>query len=121
MLSACVNSTLSQQNTQAQQLKSQETVTYDPLQRQQAVQEIRQKADNHGSGVPTNAFTTSNGATTPLTYNQQTQRIRELEVNAAQNGQSVTDAELEEKQQSIRQLQSQARSHYKDALKRIEN
>ena len=117
MLSGCVSDTLSVQNTQPEPV----ALRYDPAQRQQAINEIRQKAEQPGSGQLTDAYFTSNGSTTLMTAEQQAARIRELEANAAQNGQTASDAELAAKQQSIRELRSQARSHYNNALRRIEN
>ena len=113
----CVSNTLSVQNTQPQPV----ALNHDPAQRQQAINEIRQKANQPGSGQLTDAYFTQNGSTTTLSPEQRAARIRELEIDAAQNNATASDAELAAKQQSIRELQSQARSHYNKAIKRIEN
>ena len=117
LVSGCVSDTLQVQNTQPQPA----ALNYDPVQRQQAINEIRAKAKQEGSGQPTNAYFNGDGPTTTMSPENQAASIRELELNASQNSGATTDSELEAKQRSIRELQSQARSHYNNALKRIEN
>lgn len=121
MVSACVSDTLSTQGTAPQPLAEQKPPTYDPIQRDQAVAEIREKAAQPGSGELTNAYAVANGPNEPLTAAEQQARINELERNAAQNSASVSDAELAAKQRSIQELQGQARSHYNNAVNQIQN
>ncbi len=120
-LSACVSDTLSTQNTAPQPLAQNETPSYDPAQRDQAIAEIRAKADAPGSGQLTSAYVTNDGPTKPLTAQEQAEKIAELEQSAAQNDQSVTDDELAAKQRSIRELRRQANSHYNNAVNTIKN
>lgn len=119
MLPACVSDTLSQQDTQPQTLA--ETPSYDPVQREQAVAEIREKAEQEGSGELTNAFAEPDGPNEPMNSSEQAQLINELEQNAQQNSNAIPDAELEAKQRSIRELQQKARSHYNNAVNNIQN
>jgi len=121
LLSACVGDTLSQQNTAPQTLAQPETVRYDPAQREQAIAEIRAKADAPGSEQLTNAYVTNDGPTTPLSSQEQAEKIAELEQSANQNSSSVTDDELAAKQQSIRDLRNQAKTHYNSAVNTIKN
>ncbi len=121
LFSACVSDTLSTQNTEPQTLAEENPPSYDPVQREQAVAEIREKAAQPGSGELTNAYTEANGPNEPLTPSEQAARINELEHNAAQNNGAVSDAELASKQKSIRELQNQARNHYKNAVNTIKN
>jgi len=121
LLSACVSDTLSTQNTAPQPLAQSEPVNYDPVQRDQAVAEIRAKADASGNGEFTNAYVTNDGPSTPLSAQEQAEKIAELEQSAGQNSASVTDAELASKQQSIRDLRNQAKTHYNSALNTIKN
>lgn len=120
-LSACVSDTLSQQNTQPQTLAEQKTPNYDPEQRAQAVEEIRAKAEQPGSGELTSAYITNDGPTEPLSQEEKDAKIAELEESAAQNSNSVADAELAAKQNSIRDLQNQAKTHYNNAVNNIKN
>ena len=123
--SACVSDTLSVQNTQAQPqpvaLQTNQTGSYDPAQRAQAIEEIRAKAEQPGSGQLTNAYVEGVGATEQLTPEQREKMAEELGNSAEQNAQSVTDAELTAKQDSIRRLQAKGASHYKNAVNSIEN
>jgi len=119
--SACVSDTLSQQDTQPQPIAEQKPPTYDPAQREQAIAEIREKAEQPGSGQLTNAYVAADGPAEPLTPQEQDRKINELEKAAQQNNASVSDAELAAKQRSIRELRSQARNHYKDAVNTIKN
>ncbi len=119
LVSACVSDTLSTQNTAPQPLA--ETPSYDPAQRELAVQEIRAKADAPASGQLTSAYVTNDGPTTPLTAQEQADKIAELSQSADQNSSSVPDAELEAKQQSIRDLRNQAKTHYNSAVNTIKN
>ena len=125
VLSACVSDTLSVQNTQPQpqpvSLQTSEPTRYDPVQRAQAIEEMRAKAEQSGSGELTNAFTDVEGATDPLTPEQRDAKIRELSNSASENSGSVTDEEVTAKQESIRRLQAKGASHYKNAVNSIEN
>ncbi|MGI9350687.1 MAG: hypothetical protein ACR2O3_03925 [Rhizobiaceae bacterium] len=118
-LSACVSDTLSTADTQPQPLA--ENVSYDPEQREQAIAEIREKAAQPGSGELTNAFAEQDGPNEPMQASEQAELINQLEQNAQQNTDSVTDAELAEKQRSIRELQQKARNHYSNAVNNIQN
>ena len=117
LLSGCVSDTLSTQDTQPLA----ETPSYDPVQRDQAVAEIRQKAAQPGSGQLTNAFADPVSPNQPLSAAEQAERINELEQNAIQNAANVPDAEMAAKQQSIKDLQEKARSHYDNAVDSIQN
>lgn len=119
VLSACVSDTLSTQNTVP--LAEQKPPSYDPVQREQAIAEIREKAAQSGSGELTNVNALVDGDNEPLTPSQQAASIQELESSAARNNATVRDAELVEKQRSIRELQGQARDHYDKALNTIQN
>lgn len=118
-LTGCVSNTLSEQNTQP--TPAQASVSYDPAQRAAAVEEIRAKAAQPGSGELTNAYADGDGPNQPLTPEQQAAKIAELEGSAAANSANVSDAELAAKQQSIRNLRSQAKSHYNSAVNSIKN
>ena len=118
-LSACVSDTLSNVDTQPQPLA--QNVSYDPVQRDQAIAEIRQKAEQSRDGELTNAFADPDGPNETMSEYEQAARINELEQRAIQNSSAVTDAELAEKQRSIRELQQKARSHYNNAVNTIQN
>lgn len=120
-ISACVSDTLSQVDTTPQPLAAEKPPSYDPLQRQQAVDEIRAKSAQPGSTDPTSPYAEANGPNEPLTAQEQAQKIKELENTAAQNDVVVTDAELAEKQRSIREMQKKAKSHYGNAVNQIKN
>lgn len=122
LLSACVSNTLSTVDTQPQQLaQPEETPSYDVIQREQAVQEIRAKANQPGSGELTNPYEEANGPNQPLTPQEQAQKIQELQNTAQQNNAVATDEELAAKQRSIRELQQKAQSHYGNAVNQIKN
>ena len=120
-LSACVSDTLSNVDTTPQPLAAEKPPSYDPLQRQQAVEEIRAKSEQTGSGELTSPYVEANGPNEPLTPQEQAAKIAELENTSAQNEVVVTDAELTEKQRSIRELQQKAKSHYGNAVNQIKN
>ena len=120
LLGACVSDTLSRQDTSTQ-LAEPSNASYDPAQREAAIQEIRAKAAQPGSGELTNAYTDGNGPNEPLTPEEQAAKIAELEGSAAANSASVTDAEVAKKQQSIKNLQSRARTHYNSTVNSITN
>ena len=121
MLSACVSDTLSQVDTQPQQLAQPEKEPkYDPIQREQAIAEIRAKSAQPTSDQLTNPYVEANGPNEPFTAQEQAQKIAELQNTESQN-EIATDAELEAKQRSIRELQKKAQSHYGNAVKQIKN
>ncbi|MEO0329812.1 MAG: hypothetical protein AAF217_14595 [Pseudomonadota bacterium] len=121
-LAGCVSDTLSNVDTQPQTLvQTEEVPRYDPVQRDQAVAEIRLKAEGSGNGELTNAFADPDGLNQPMTPQEQASGIQELENSAAQNSSSVSDAELVAKQRSIQELRGQAQSHYKNAVNSIQN
>ena len=125
LASACVSDTLSSVDTQPQPQALAETQSQNPrlnpAARAQAVSEIRQKAAQPGSGQLTNAFADPDGPNVAMTPEQQAQSLRELEANARQNAGNVSDAELAEKQRSIRTLQNEAQTHYDKAVNSIQN
>ena len=122
VLTACVSNKVSAIDTGSQSVAAQNDNTqFDPEQRELAIEEIRAKASQPGSGELTNAFADPDGPNEPMNERQKAAQIRELEANAASNGESVTDAELAEKQSSIRELQNQAKNHYKNAVNNIQN
>lgn len=119
--SGCVSDTLSTVDTTPQPLAAEQPPKYDPVQREQAIAEIRAKAEQPGSGELTNPYVEANGPNEPLTPQEQAQKIQELQNTAAQNDAVVTDSELAEKQRSIRELQKKAKSHYGNAVNQIKN
>ncbi len=119
--SACVSDTLSTVDTTPQPLASEKPPSYDPVQREQAISEIRAKAQQPASGQLTNPYVEANGPNEPLTPQEQARKIAELQSTAAQNEAVVTDSELAEKQRSIRELQKKAKSHYGNAVNQIKN
>lgn len=122
MLSACVSDTFSEVDTQSQQLAEPEkTPKYDPVQREQAIAEIRAKNAQPSSGQLTNAYTQADGPNKPFTAQQQANKTQQLKNTAAQNNAIVTDSELAAKQASIRELQKKAQSHYGNAVNQIQN
>ena len=119
-LCACVSDTLSQQNTQPKPITAQNT-SYDPIARENAVAEIRAKAADSGSGELTSAYVTNDGPTSPLSPEEQAAKIAELEQSAGNNSGQISDDELNATQQSIKDLQNKARTHYNSALNSIQN
>lgn len=120
-ISACVSDTLSTVDTTPQPLAAEKPPSYDPVQREQAIEEIRAKAAQPGSGELTNPYAEANGPNEPLTAQEQARKIQELKNTAAQNDAVATDSELAEKQRSIRELQNKAKSHYGNAVNQIKN
>ncbi len=121
LASACVSDTLSNVDTTPQPLAAEKPPSYDPVQREQAIAEIRAKAEQPGSGELTSPYVEANGPNEPFTPAEQAAKIAELENTSRQNDVVVTDAELAEKQRSIRELQKKANSHYGNAVKQIKN
>lgn len=122
-VSACVSSTLGSVDTESRTELAQtgESTRYDVNQRAQAVAEIRNKAAQPGSGVPTNAFADGDGPNDTMAASEQEQLINELQRTADQNSTAVSDTELEQKQQSIRALQQKTKTHYNNAVNTIQN
>ena len=120
-VSACVSDTLSQQQTQPQPLVQTREPSYDLVQREQAVAEIRAKSEAPASDELTNAFANADGPNAPMTSQEQAEKIAELKAEAEAGEASIEDAELVAKRRSIEQLRREASSHYKDAVKQIEN
>jgi len=126
-VSACVSDTLSVQNTQAtpeplvQPVSGTGNDSFDPAQRQQAIAEIRAKAENSSTPELTNAYSAADGPNRPLTAEEQAAKLAELNQTADQNSRGVSDAELEEKRRSIRELQAKGQNHYDKAVKSIQN
>lgn len=118
LFAGCVSSNVGSIDTQTAVVE--EELTYDPVQRAAAVEEIRAKS-GETSGELTNAFASGDGPNETLTAREQQSLINELEKNAAQNDAVVPDQELTESQRSIIAMQNKARSHYKNALSDIEN
>jgi len=121
VLTACVSDTLSSVDTKPQPLAAEKPLKYDPVQREQAIAEIRAKSEQPGSGELTNPYFEANGPNQPLTAQEQARKIAELQNTAAQNEAVATDSELAEKQRSIRELQKKAQSHYGNAVNQIKN
>ncbi len=121
VMSACVSDTLSTVDTTPQPLAAEKPPSYDPIQREQAIAEIRAKGEQPGSGELTNPYVEANWPNEPFTPAEQARKIKELENTSAQNNAVATDAELAEKQRSIRELQKKANSHYGNAVNQIKN
>jgi hypothetical protein len=121
IVSACVSDTLSNVDTQPQPLAAEKPPSYDPIQREQAIEEIRAKGEQPGSGELTNPYVEANGPNEPFTHQEQAAKIAELESSAANNDTVSDDAELAAKQRSIKELQKKASSHYGNALNEIKN
>jgi len=136
ILSACVSDTLSVENTQvaptpvvqnaaqttgATQPTDTSNASYDPIQRAQAVAEIRAKADNSSTPGLTNAYTVSEGSTRPLTAEEQAAKLAEINRTVEAKNLGISDAELEAKQRSIRELQARGQNHYEKAVTTIQN
>lgn len=141
-VSACVSNTLEVQNTQttpepllqnaatttqdpllqnASATGTDPDVNYDPIQRAQAVAEIRAKAENASTPELTNAYTVADGPNRPLTAEEQAAKLAELNQTVENNNRGISDAELEAKQRSIRELQARGQNHYDSAVKSIQN
>lgn len=91
-----------------------------PAAREQAVEEMRAKAEQT-SGEKTHIGALPETAAKQLTPRQQQTKSAELKAAVAQAQSSVSDAEVQSKQSSIQRLRQKAKSHYQDAVKRIEN
>lgn len=88
--------------------------------REQAVQEMRAKGQET-SGEKTKIGLLPETATQQLTRSEQNSKAAALKNAAAEAQSSVSDEEIQSKQDSISRLRKKARSHYGDAVKRIEN
>jgi hypothetical protein len=124
-LTACVSDTLSTTNTQPQpqavKAASQEVPDYDPVQRAEAVAEMREKAVNANSGELTNAYASQDGPNEPMLPAQSAARIQELQQAAERNESSAGANDAQAKQRQIRAMQEKARTHYGSAVQTIEN
>lgn len=127
-LYGCVSDTLNVQNTQTtpeplvqNAAQTGENASYDPIQRAAAIAEIRAKAENSSTPELTNAYTVADGPNRPLTAEEQAAKLAALNQTAENNGRGITDAELEAKQRSIRELQARGQNHYESAVKTIQN
>ena len=121
-LSGCVSETLSTANTQPINANNQaQQGSYDPIQRAEAVAQIREKAANANSGELTNAYVAADGPNEPPSPEVSAVKIEKLQQVADQNAASNSDSELAQKQRQIRELQQKARTHYGAAVDAIEN
>ena len=141
-LYGCVSNTLSVENTQttpepllqnaatttqdpllqnAAVTGTDQDVNYDPIQRAQAVAEIRAKVENSSTPELTTAYTVNDSPTRPLTAEEQAAKLAELNRTVETQNRGITDAELEAKQRSIRELQARGQNHYESAVKTIQN
>lgn len=124
-VSGCVSDTLNSTNTSPlpEPIKASHTqdVNYDPVQREAAIAEIRQKAANANSGQLTNAYAAADGPNEPQSPDEAAAKIQALQQIAGQEEAGSIDPELAAKQLQIKQLQQKARTHYGNALQTIEN
>ena len=95
-------------------------LSYDPAAREQAVAEMRAKAADL-SDENANAFQSRESSVRPLTASEADAKIRALNASASESGIQITDEEMDAKQRSIAELRRKAKTHYSDALKKIEN
>ena len=124
LLQACVSSTLGtvkqSASLQPQSEQTNEPVNYDPVQRENAIAEMRQKA-SRSSGELTNAFVNPDGPNEPMSPEHKQRLLDEMNRQAAQSENVITDSELEARQRTIAEMQNRARNHYKKTLSSIEN
>lgn len=95
-------------------------LSFDPAAREQAVAEMRAKAADQ-SNENANAFQSQDNAVRPLSASEADEKIRALNASTSESSTQITDEELDAKQRSIAELRHKAKSHYSDALKKIEN
>lgn len=89
--------------------------------RAEGVQQIRAKAAV-SSGTPTNVFAVQTGATTSMTKAQQDAARAELEAAAKRNAEIASGgADPKAKSAAAKKLKQQAKTHYEETLKEIEN
>jgi len=125
LLTGCVSSTLQSAagTTSNAQLKAEtppKEPTYDLALREEAVTQMRAKADNK-SGEKTDVFRNQDGPATPLAKGQANADIKRLDAESKQQQNVIPDAELTAKQRSIAEMRRKLANHYKDALNKIEN
>ena len=124
LLQACVSSTLGtakqSASLQPEPAQTAETASYDPVQRENAIAEMRQKA-SRSSGELTNAFVNPDGPNEPMSQEHKQRLLDEMNRQAAQSQNVITDSELEARQRTIADMQNRARNHYKKTLSSIEN
>ena len=92
----------------------------DEAAKQRAIAEMRAKGQKT-SGQKTTIGALPETATSQLTDAEREQKARELAEKVDAVNQTITESEVETKQQSIRRLQQKARSHYDSAIENIEN
>lgn len=114
----CVSSSLnSVKETNTQIAKE---PTYDLALREEAVAEIRAKAEKTDD-KKTNVFRNQDGPGKPLSQAQVKSRMKALNSVAEEQSNRISDDELAAKKQSINELRKRARTHYSDRLEKIEN
>ncbi|MFK5977941.1 MAG: hypothetical protein QM488_03535 [Rhizobiaceae bacterium] len=117
----CVSSSLNsvQQSEVATSIETDDPA-YDPIAREQAVAEMRAKADAKNT-ENANAFLSQDGPNRPLTASEADAKIRALNASTSDLSTRISDEEMDAKQRSIAELRRKAKSHYSDALRKIEN
>ena len=117
-LGGCVSSSLnSVKNTEPAVQKEPD---YDLALREEAVAEMRAKAENK-SGKKTNVFRNQDGPGKPLSQSQINARMRELNSIAEAQENTVSDDEVAAKKRTIKELRKRANTHYEDRLEKIES
>ena len=117
-LGGCVSSTLN--SVQQSELETTKELTYDPVAREQAVAEMRAKAEVRNT-ENSNAFASQDGPNRPLTASEADAKIRALNASTNALSTQISDEEMNAKQRSIENLRQKAKNHYSDALRKIEN
>ena len=92
----------------------------DEAARQRAIAEMRAKGQKT-SGQKTTIGALPEPATSQLTDVEREQKARELSEKVDAVNETISEGEVETKQQSIRRLQQKAKSHYENAIENIEN
>ena len=92
----------------------------DEVARQRAIAEMRAKGQQT-SGQKTTIGALPEPATSQLTNAEREQKAKELAEKVDAVNETISEGEVETKQQSIRRLQQKARSHYENAIENIEN
>ena len=118
LLGGCVSSSLnSVKETEAQ---SAAEPTYDLALREEAVAEMRAKAENQ-SGEKTNVFKNQDGPGRPMTQEEVDLKVKALRNRVKSQSKKVSDVELTEKAKIRNNLRKRARTHYQNRVKKIEN
>jgi len=117
----CVSSSLNE-TLQPEVAASEETKepTFDPAAREQAVAQMRAKAENK-SDEKTNAFRNQDGPLRPLTNSEANAKISALNASSKARNDQLSGGEQDANQASIDELKRKAKSHYADAVRNIEN